>query len=108
MHKDAFVLGDNLTVSVRINSDVSTGARDRLTPLMAQLFPTNERSFLLPRLTSNCVHVAVPSSRLEHSARLCSLRIVVACHERDIRVYTNDSEGELHLPLRRSLVYITM
>lgn len=40
------------------------GTRDGLIPLMAQLFPTKERSFLLPRLTSNCVHVvAVSSSR---------------------------------------------
>lgn len=60
---------------------------------MAQLFPRNERSFLLPRLTSNCVHVAVSSSRLEYSACLCFLRIVVPHHERDIRVYTNDGEG---------------
>lgn len=50
---------------------------------MAQLFPTNERSFLLLRLASNCVHVAVPSS-LWNTWRLCFLRIVVARHERDI------------------------
>jgi hypothetical protein len=37
---------------------------------MAQLFPTNKRSFLLPRLTSNCVHVAVPSS-CSSARRLC-------------------------------------
>lgn len=50
---------------------------------MAQLFPTNERSFLLPWLASNCVQVAIPSSHW-NTRRLCFLRIVVAHHGRDV------------------------